>query len=207
MVKSIILPDGTKVWLNRESSLSYPEKFGSESRTVELTGEAFFDVTPDAQKPFLIQTGIAQVQVVGTSFNVKSYPAMSATQVIVTSGKVKLSPTGNADESVLLLPGEMGRSLKGSSKVTREQNPDVNFLAWKDHRLSFRESPLSLVAESIGNAYGVKIILSEDSIKQLLLTARYDENMNPHEILEIIALNFGLELKNEMPGEFLLVRK
>lgn len=207
LVKSVELPDGTKVWMNRETILTYPEKFGSENRTVELTGEAFFDVTPDAQKPFLIHTGIAQIQVVGTSFNVKSYPAMSATQVIVASGKVKLSPAGKADKAVLLLPGEMGSSLKGISSVTREQNQDINFLAWKDHRLNFRESPLSLVAESISSAYGVKVILGQDSVQHLLLTARYDESMSPQEILEIIALNFRLELKITEPGEFLLVKK
>jgi transmembrane sensor len=207
LVKSIILPDGTKVWLNRESTLSYPEKFGFESRIVNLTGEAFFDVTHDSKKPFLINTGIAQVQVVGTSFNVKSYPEMAATQVIVSTGKVKLSPVINSDGFMFLLPGEMGSSLKGSSTVTREPNTNVNFLAWKDHRLNFRESPLSLVAESINTAYGVKVILGEDSIKQLKLTARYDETLSPQDILEIIAVNFGLELKKGKSGEYRLVKK
>ncbi|MFN8208178.1 MAG: FecR domain-containing protein [Bacteroidales bacterium] len=206
-VKTIDLPDGTRVWLNRESTLSYPEKFGSDSRMVTLTGEAFFDVTPDTQKPFLITTGIAQVRVVGTSFNVKSYPSMEATQVTVTSGKVKLSPAGRSDAAVVLLPGETGRNIKGSSAVTREKNSDVNYLAWKDHRLTFRETPLPLVASSIGAAYGIKVILKDSSMGNLLLTARYDETLSPQGILEIIALNFGLELQNKEPGEFLLGKK
>lgn len=92
---AVVLPDGSKVWLNAASSLKYPVSFNNRQRTVELTGEAYFDITPDKNKPFTVQVNNMEVQVLGTSFNVTAYPEEKSIKTTLITGAVNV----NADNS------------------------------------------------------------------------------------------------------------
>jgi transmembrane sensor len=105
-VEKIVLPDGSEVWLNQNSRITYSNSFG-EDRNLYLKGEAFFDVKPDPEKPFTITTEGAQVKVLGTSFNVRAYPDEAHTEVFVATGKVSLSATSTT-QSIVLTPGSNG---------------------------------------------------------------------------------------------------
>jgi ferric-dicitrate binding protein FerR (iron transport regulator) len=104
---TVKLPDGSQVILNRDSELSYSASFGDENRTIILKGEAFFDVTPNPDKPFIIQANDAHIEVVGTSFNVLAYDSMHEVEVVVQSGVVKLSGADRKEE-VKLQAGDKG---------------------------------------------------------------------------------------------------
>ena len=101
------MPDGSRIFLNRNSEFSYRSNFGDRNRNVTLTGEAFFEIAPDAAKPFIIDAGNARVKVVGTSFNVITNNSRSAVEVFVKTGKVMLS-NNSGSKSMALEPGYVG---------------------------------------------------------------------------------------------------
>ena len=123
----IDLPDGSKIYLNRNSELSYRENFGKNKRDVKLTGEAFFEISPDAIKPFIIDAGKASVKVVGTSFNVITNNTESAVEVFVITGKVILSDKSGS-QSIALEPGYIGTI--DSKKSGKSLNDNPNYRSW-----------------------------------------------------------------------------
>ena len=102
----LTLPDGTKVWLNAGSHLSYGKTYNAATREVNLTGEAFFDVARNSQKPFLIHTARIDIQVLGTSFNVKSYPTDRTTEATLIRGSIEVSIKDRPSEKIILRPNE-----------------------------------------------------------------------------------------------------
>ena len=106
--KAVTLPDGSTVYMNAGARLSYSKQFGRKNREVQLTGEAFFDVTPDKKRPFSISAGNAVIRVLGTSFNVNSSNKENQVEVYVSTGIVELSESGNQNNRVLIHPGNIG---------------------------------------------------------------------------------------------------
>ena len=207
-VNSFELPDGTKVSLNSDSKLYFPKKFKGNTREVTLEGEAFFDVEPNPNKPFIINAGKAQVKVVGTSFNVNAYPGSDKVEVIVETGKVRvIRKTANASASgeLILTPGDKG-TLSGLNDVLlKSKNDDDNFLAWKTHFLTFRETPLETVVATLEEVYKTDIDIADEETKKLQLTGTYD-NYSLDSILEIISSALHLEVKKE-DNRFLILKE
>lgn len=130
----IFLPDSTHVWLNKDSKISYTEDFNSDERRVILSGEAFFDVTRNEEKPFVVQTGNSETRVLGTSFNVRAYDDEETIEVSVESGKVKFSSNVNADnESVFLRRNERSVFDKETNELAKELRFEYEQLAWRDN--------------------------------------------------------------------------
>ncbi len=141
------LADGSKVWLNRNATLHYPTKFGRKKREVTLKGEAFFDIQRDEQKPFVVQTHNAQTTVLGTSFNIVADTLL--TDVTVATGKVEVS--NRIDEKVVLTPGQVANVQ--AEKITKTNNDDPNFLAWKTGEFTFSDTPFQQVIEALNTYY------------------------------------------------------
>lgn len=151
----VTLNDGTQVYLNSESTLTYPEKFSSEKREVMLVGEAFFDVTPDPNRPFTIKAQDIQVSVLGTSFNVHAYEGDSTISVAVATGKVKVNQT--AQQTYFLEPGkELVYQLNLGSIEVNDFNM-MERLAWKDGILYFKDASIQEVKKTLERWYGVEI--------------------------------------------------
>ncbi len=149
----IVLADGTEVFLNKESKIVYPKYFNSKVRNVEMEGEAYFQVKPDPTKPFIIKSGNAIIEVLGTSFNVKN--EMDGTTIVsVNSGKVSLK-NQKTQEIVYLTKGEKGIIQK--RKVSESKNEELNFNSWKTNVLTFKDTPIAKVFSDLENYYGVKI--------------------------------------------------
>jgi transmembrane sensor len=102
----IVLPDGTNVWLNADSKIIYPGNFQGETREVSLVGEAFFDVVKNVNKPFIIHTGTMDVKVLGTAFNVRSYPGEMTTEASLLRGLIEVTLNGTEKKKILLKPNE-----------------------------------------------------------------------------------------------------
>jgi transmembrane sensor len=187
------LPDGTEVWLNRNTSLTYPLHFEGKTRPVNLTGEAFFKVVHNEKIPFEVITAHAIVRVLGTSFNVKAYEDLATTQVLVETGKVRFCNSVNNEGSVILTPGEIGRIGSHEHNAKKELNSDPNYLAWKTHRLVFKETTLLKVSETLQSVYGMSMGFENEAISQLKLTGKYDESVSFEGILETITVNFLLK--------------
>ncbi|MBN1200174.1 MAG: FecR domain-containing protein [Bacteroidales bacterium] len=189
------LPDGSLVTLNRNSSLVYPETFKTGKREVALLGEAFFQVKPNPDTPFIVQAGPAGIQVLGTSFDVRAYPDRGV-EVIVSTGKVKLfhlDPQTGDSASVTLTAGMKGALPVDSGEPVVDPDYSPDDLFWMNKTLEFKQIKLSEVIEILERNYHVQIQLSGEGIASCRLTASFSGE--PIElILHVISDTFGLTL-------------
>ena len=197
VINEYTLPDGSVVALNNNSKLVFPRKFKGDTREVTIEGEAFFDVKPNPEKPFIINAGNAQVKVVGTSFNVSAYPENEMVEVVVKTGKVQVI-NKNADDllvekHVYLTPGEKGTLLKNNGIPEKSKNLNPNYLAWKTHDFIFDEMPLNEVFKCLEKTYHVKIEVLEPELNNLKLNAQFEEKPIDF-ILNVVSLTFNINL-------------
>ncbi|MES2418411.1 MAG: FecR domain-containing protein [Bacteroidota bacterium] len=153
----ILLADGTKVWLNAASSLTYPVNFkGKKERIVELQGEAFFEVAPNKSHPFLVKTAAQTVEVLGTHFNINSFNDQGSTITTLEEGSVKVTNVGvNGMKKVILKPGQQSLTSKNEIKV---QQADLETeLAWKNGRIEFKDADLSTIMKQVSRWYDIVI--------------------------------------------------
>lgn len=184
----IDLPDGSIVFLNRNSSLYHTSSFGSENRVVRLEGEAFFDIKPDTKMPFSIDAGSAIVKVTGTSFNVMTKNEEAEIEVYVKTGTVTVE--GKSGSGTLLLePGYIGRI--SGSKAEKIINDDPNYMAWNTGKLTYRGEKLTIVFRDLKRVYDLNIVADDTSIYELPWTApiEYQQGEN---IIKMICLSFDL---------------
>ncbi len=152
------LPDGTQVWLNAASSIRYPTAFTADTRTVEITGEAYFEVTKNKKMPFIVKVNSTEVRVYGTHFNVMAYNDEKAVKTTLLEGSVKCI---NGKTSCMLKPGEQSELEKdGQYKVSA--NVDVSdAVAWKNGLFHFENADIESVMRQISRAYNVDIIYNK----------------------------------------------
>ncbi|WP_339921923.1 FecR domain-containing protein [uncultured Cyclobacterium sp.] len=151
MRSTVTLSDGSRVRLNENSSLKFPETFSDELRMVYLNGEAFFDIMPNPDKPFKVLTGSSEITVLGTSFNVNTY---RRPEITVTTGKVKVANL-ISKEGVELNPGQQATINTDQIQVS-EVNPDF-YIGWHTRKLEFEDEPIASVFSILERAYGVNI--------------------------------------------------
>ncbi len=192
-VRMVNLPDGSKVWLNAGTSLTYPATFNKELRSLTLDGEAYFEVVRNEKAPFTIYSGDAYVKVLGTSFQMKAYIDSAQVIVNVSSGKVAL---GNERQTVELSASRRGKYDRKSGTLEKEGAFDENTLAWKTRRLVFNATPLSEVAGHMETYFMVDISISPEEMSQCLYTGTFEEP-SLTEMLTVIGATFNLEIKQE----------
>jgi transmembrane sensor len=201
------LSDGSKVFLNSSSSIKFPENFTESQREVLFFGEAFFEITPDALHPFIIEAGETRIKVLGTSFNVKAYPENGTIEVVVNSGKVLFYAVNKKEEpieEVILVKGEKGIFDRNSKKISRLINDEPNYLSWKTGILVFNGTTLDKVFSVVGKKYGVNFNVNNKELCQLKLTATFD-NESLDAVLEVLKLVHNLQIVNN--GKDYLVEK
>lgn len=179
------LPDGSVVTLNRHSRLSCPQRFSGARREVQLDGEAFFDITPDKQHPFVIAANGVSVKVVGTSFNVKTNK--EKTEVIVETGIVEVS---KKKAMVRVKPNEKVTVLRSSAPV-KEKNEDAFYNYYRTNEFNCVNTPLWRLADVLGEAFNVRIQFANPEIKELKLTTTF-HNEPLENIITVICETFGL---------------
>lgn len=198
----ITLADGSKVWLNSNTSLYYPEKF-DQDRIVYLDGEAYFEVARDENRPFMIYTGKGVTEVLGTSFNIST--ENKTVVVTVAKGQVALYPEGNREKQVVLEQGEKGLFKEKNKEVSKVKNDDINYLSWRTGILTFENAALSTVAETLSKHYHTAITLKEDVSNHCMLTSTF-KDQTLEEVLELIRLTLDIEIKTEK-DQILLIGK
>ncbi|UII29742.1 FecR domain-containing protein [Fulvivirga ulvae] len=193
--KSIIqLSDGTIVKLNAGSSIRYPEKFSPQERKVYLKGEAFFEVTRDTERPFLVMTDDIETKVLGTSFNISAYQQDAAITVSVATGKVSVSHAG--DSQVYLEPSEQARFVKKEKQLLKSKINLENTLAWKDNVLLFDGSSFTEVAQKLEMWYGIDVDLKNTGTAKCSITGKF-KNENLINVLEAISLSTGINYEKK----------
>jgi len=198
---SLTLPDGTEVKLNSGSRLVSPQQFTGASRKVFLEGEAFFDVTEDPSRPFLVETESFQVKVLGTSFNIRSYQQEENSTVAVVSGKVMVSnsPANQVANEEVLTPDQMlVYSSKNSNWVKKNGFNQDLVLGWRDQKLIFQEDRINSILQTLARWYGVEFQLDTHLDTQREYTAKFN-NPTLKEVMESLSYNykFSYEINDE----------
>ena len=177
VVRTETLPDGSVVTLNKNASISYPKKFSGNTRSVVLNGEAFFNISPNKEKPFIIKANGVDIKVVGTSFNVKS--GTEKTEVIVETGIVEVSKNNNV---VRLSPKEKAIVSAANDKPTKGNSQDMLYNYYRSNEFECINIPLWRVVEVLNEAYAAEIVIANPDIKDLkfrtnLINQKLDDNL------------------------------
>jgi len=191
-VRTDTLPDGSYFTLNKNSSVSYSSNGYRSNRSVELKGEAFFDVKHDESRNFSVEAGGLTVQDVGTSFNVKIFPDSKLVVVTVATGEVKIIAHGKA--ALPLTAGETASYNKETNSFTRSATEDKNIAAYKDKIFIFENTELQVIVKLLNDIYGKNIVLGNDSLKSCRLTASFN-NETLDTILDVIVETLHLQFE------------
>ncbi|MGE4586216.1 MAG: FecR family protein [Mangrovibacterium sp.] len=186
------LPDGTKVWLNAGSVLTYPPLFRGQVRQVEIFGEAFFQVRK-APIPFIVQNPGPEIRVYGTSFNVNAYPDEETVTVALTEGKISLL-TGGKEH--FLKPGQVSSFNKETGHLHIRQEPVDRFICWREGKFIFRDTSLSTILRQLQRQYNVDISLDRPELGNYSYIATF-QNENLEQILELLKLSAPITYRYE----------
>ncbi len=200
MRSHVVLPDGTNLWLNAGSSLSYPIPFIRESRQVELSGEAFLDVVKNEQSPFIVKAGDAKVEVLGTQFNVNARPEFEQIQVALKEGKVKFQFAGKEGTSKYceLQPNDLLEFDTKNKTLARENTNIEKYIAWHQNIMILDDTPMTELARLLEQWYGVKVVVADEEIKRYKFTTTFD-NEPLHRVLELLEISSpGIKIRYTM---------
>lgn len=156
------LPDGSKVWLNAASTIRYPSNFIGKERIVEISGEAYFDIKNDRQRPFKVLSKNQEIEVLGTEFNIAAYPDENETKTTLVNGKIRLSWSEKSesnslpDKTVMLSPGEQGTLRNG--RITKSKVDIAAYTAWKDGFFYFNRTPTAVAITQLARWYDLDVI-------------------------------------------------
>lgn len=193
----LTLQDGTEVWLNAGSTLIYPSHFSGKTRKINMTGEAYFDVAEDKKHPFIISTQHINMKVLGTQFNVYSYPNAGYIQTELVTGSLKIYQMDNKKNSVILKPNEQAIIRGSSMTVGNINNPE--HLLWKNGIYSFNNERLIDIIEKLQLYCDVKIVVEDPEIFNVRYTGKFRQRDGIDEILQILQKiqSFRIERDNE----------
>jgi transmembrane sensor len=197
----LVLPDGSQVWLNAGSKLTYDKLYGNSIREVALSGEAFFDVVKNPAKPFVIHTAKIDIKVLGTAFNVKSYPGEKSTETSLIRGSIEVTIHNRSSGKIILKPNEklvianddeadskLARQKPATVKAAAQQEPFVAIshltyqpkdstiveTSWVDNKLIFRSQTFEDLAAQLERWYDVSIIIADEKVKKKKLTGVFE---------------------------------
>lgn len=187
----IVLPDGTKVWLNSSSSLEYPVRFASNERNVTLYGEAYFEVNSDKNRPFRVISDGQIVEVLGTKFNINTYKDEPAVKTTLLEGSVKVSL---AHVSTILHPGEQASIV--DQKIAVHAADTEQALGWYKGDFVFNGAELKNIMRQISRWYGVDVVYQND-IGNVKFGGSISRSKDIHEVLKVLSMTKGVNFKLE----------
>jgi len=189
----ILLEDGTRVLLNRESKIRYSKQFGEEDRKISLNGEAWFDVARDTTRPFEIDAGRAMVKVLGTSFNVSAYKENPRIEITVESGVVAVTAKETLEDQIILRAGNSGSYNHKNHKLELVPVYNPNNLSWRTRELVFEDTPLQEVADLIGKVYNVNVLIPGAELAACSITVTFNEQ-SLESVLNVLEMTLDLEI-------------
>lgn len=203
--RTLILADGTEVFLNQNSELIYPEQFDEDVRKVRLKGEAFFKVKPNPNKPFYIETENSKTKVLGTSFNLRAYEHELLNKLTVTTGKVSFSSIDQQQE-VILTPNQAGLLLVEKNELQKQAFIDPNYKAWLDKRFVFDNKSLEQVITTLNSAYSINIKIQDKHLPKEHLSTKFSA-LSVKEVLDLLVETIGFDYKTDDYQNIIILQK
>lgn len=187
---NITLSDGSRVWLNANTRMHFPTSFSSDSRIVELDGEAYFEIAKDPQRQFIVKTSISDIKVYGTEFNVRSYTRDHSQQVTLLSGSIAVEYD---DSTYMLSPGQQARITRGSDQMrTLDVDPDT-YCSWVNGLFVFENRPLHEILSQLSDWYDTDFIYTDTSLRHLHFTGDLERYSDFSEILSLIEMTTSVQ--------------
>jgi ferric-dicitrate binding protein FerR (iron transport regulator) len=186
-ISKIVLPDGTKVWLNAGSEIFYKTNYGDGNREVRLAGEAFFDVVKDAGHPFVVNTATMRIKVLGTAFNVRSYANDDVSETSLIRGRIELTTTSGPGQRIILKPSEKLTIVNSKGASSHKSNAVITLSTlhttkadslpseaqWLENKLVFDNEYFDEVAKKMERWYGVSIAFKNEELKEKRFSAKF----------------------------------
>lgn len=196
----LVLPDGTRVWLNAASSIRYPVVFSEDDRKVEITGEAYFEVARDVKKPFIVSTHDGtEVEVLGTQFNINSYDNEESINTTLLEGSVRVT---NKHRKIVLTPGQQAQS--SNAGLTLKKNVNVaQVMAWKNGQFDFNNASLREVMRQLERWYNIEVEYAP-GVKNYEFVGKMDRGLSLQEVLKGLELS---EVRFEITSERKIIVK
>ncbi|MDR1500320.1 MAG: FecR family protein [Tannerellaceae bacterium] len=168
---NLFLPDGSKVWLNARTKLTYPAAFGRKERVMQLEGEAYFEVSPETDKPFIVHTSKGSVTALGTTFNVEDYPDDNTFEAMLIKGKVSVTSSNRPDEHIILTPDK--KTVWKDGRLSVEHVDDHTPYRWIEGLICFRNSSFLSMMKSFERYYGVSINVNNKIASEHYYTGKF----------------------------------
>lgn len=194
LVKVLYLPDGTKVWLNKNTSLIYPEKFSKKQREVILDGEAFFDVTKDKKHPFIVKTSSFNIKVLGTTFNVHSYKEDVQVSAVLESGAIQLQ-SAQGDALVTMHPGQRALYKPDTQELEVSYVAVNEHTSWRYNLVTLNNVTIHEVVKSLEENYKIKIQTDSVTLRDHRYNFTYDKGDSAEESVRMLQYVTGLNCK------------
>ena len=201
---NLILPDGTNVWLNANTTIQYPVSFNKRDRFVILKGEAYFEVKKDKSKPFVVHTEAYNIEVLGTRFNVNAYPGTERFETTLMRGSVKVRSKADASQTVTLKPNHKLSLEKGRLIMTKVEN--YNPYRWKEGLICFSDAAFSDIMKDFEKYYGVKIVIENENVSQTCFTGKFRQSDGIDYALRILQKNIGFRYEKNNEKQIIYIK-
>ena len=189
-ITKVTLPDGSNVWLNHGSTLRYPTFFQGVTRTVELTGEGYFEVAHNPKRPFTVKAGEIQILALGTSFNVLAYPDEDRIETSLIEGTIEIQRMDEDKNVINLLvtqPLELVIYDKADKGIITHSIKDERYYSWKDGKLIFKKVPMGEVVKKLSRWFNVDIQIKDPELLELTYTATFIHE-NLQQVMELLSI-------------------
>ncbi len=201
----ITLQDGTEVWVNAHSTLTYPSQFNGKERFVTLCGEAFFHIAPNPSQPFIVSTKDTKIEALGTQFNVKSYPESDFVQTSLLEGSVRITNLKPEKKNIILYPSQ--EVIVRNGKMDVKEIEHLSYFLWKDGIYSFEEEEFKSIIQKLEFYYDVKIVVKDSSILDLVYTGKFRQQDGVDEILRIFQKIQKFNIKKDREHHIITLSK
>lgn len=206
---SIELPDGTKVWINAGSTLSYKKDFIQDERRIKLNGEAYFEVTKNESKPFIVELNDkSTITVLGTSFDVKSYKEDTESEVTLLEGKIKLIPKKAIEKAIIMNPGSKAviENATNDVQLLAEENL-ISTLSWRNGELIFNRENLKNIVNELNRFYNIEITIKSKELENQLFTASFEKGTTILEVLNALSISSDFKFQEHNTMNFEIYNK
>jgi ferric-dicitrate binding protein FerR (iron transport regulator) len=200
----VILEDGTQVWMNSESTLRFPKQFTLNQRMVSFSGEAYFKVAKNPEKPFIINSKRTKVQVLGTRFNLRDYASETSSAVVVEEGKVRFSGL-KGPEHLILTANQKGTYAESVKPLLSMQSvySTTKYINWKDNKLVLDNLPLKEIVPILERWYGIELKVASPGLTKKRYTGSF-ENPTVHQVIQ--SITFALKSRYQQQGNTWIIR-
>ena len=199
----VTLEDGTNVWLNANSKITYPSRFAVKERHVSIEGEAFFEVAKDKKRPFIVKARNIEMEVLGTTFNVYNYKKEKEVRTSLLTGSLRVSIPSKSKKFIILKPNEQVHVIGNQMNVSTIH--DFSHFLWTKGIYSFDKMSLGYILDKLALYYDVRIVVKNPSIKSCIYTGKFRQSDGIYEILRIIQKMHQFKIKEDRENNTIIL--